>query len=113
LRTECAYGLRYVELNNKEDEREPWSVRQMAVHQRYDQEALSCNWIMIAAPKSIEKRMDDYMVDYDPFVGNPFEFHVAIFETALANWRWYIASLTDRTTDQVGTFFIGFCSTYG
>ena len=99
--TECAYGLRYAELNNREGNN-PWSIRQTAFYHKYTAADKSSSWIMIAASERIRSSLDLYVKSCtDLALFNPFEVHVLVLDSALANWRSYIIDLTERITLQV------------
>ena len=100
---ECAYGLRYVELNNRKDTVEPWSIRQTVVYHKYSTQKQCSTWVFIAASNTVELRMDNYLKSVDTVVNsNPFEVHLIILDTALANWRPYVIYLTVKIMDMVG-----------
>lgn len=57
---------------------------------------------MISASQRAEQCIDRYVrscVDLSPL--NPFEIHLILLDTMIANWRPYIVSLTDRIRQQV------------
>ena len=98
---DCAYGLRYVELKHRESET-PWSVRQMAIYHKFRSKCKSSTWIMISASQKTELCLDRYVRSCTDLASlNPFEIHLIILDTALANWRPYIVDLTERITEQV------------
>lgn len=99
--SECAYGLRYVEENDKGDNKDPWSIRQSAVYHQHAEGTKLDTWILIAASESAKRRIDDYASHACQIHTNPFELHLVILDTSIANWRWYIAELTEKTTAQV------------
>lgn len=101
--TECAYGIRYVELNGFAPPRESWSVRQTAIYQKYKDGKQT--WILISPSKDLQAKVETYMETLsDPRSGsqaeNPFELHSILIACALNKWRWYIESLVKRATDQ-------------
>ncbi len=98
---ECAYGLRYVVLNNHGNGKEPWSVRQWALFYRYYEGVET--WIVISPSESLEAEIADHILQLEPAdnsVRNPFEIHLALVTIALTNWRLYIKSLVERATEQ-------------
>lgn len=100
---ECAYGLRYVELNKYGGDKEPWSVRQTAFYQKYDHGKQT--WILISPSKDVESKLEQYIHQMSSFMDqkprrNPFELHIVFISIAMANWRWYIKSLVERATEQ-------------
>ena len=106
---ECVYGLRFVEWNNRGDYKwdgrgdykTPYSVRQSAVYHRRDLNG-SSTWILIAASTSIESRLKEYLqIQPESQASNPFEPHVLLLDSALANWRQYLIWLTEKTNEQV------------
>lgn len=103
---ECAYGLRYVELNGRVEKKdhEPWSIRQTAVYQRFDHFADDrCVFFVIAPADRAESRVEEALQesDKDARAISPFNLHQIIIADSIKNWRWYISSLEDRMTDQV------------
>ena len=99
--TECSYGLRFAELNNREGN-DPWSIRQTAIYHKYTAADKSSSWIMIAASDRTRTSLDLYAKSCtDLALFNPFEIHVLVLDSALANWRSYIIDLTERITRQV------------
>lgn len=96
-----AYGLRYAELNNRRVQN-PWSLRQTVVYHKYKANDESSSWVMIAASKRTETSLDRYIESCEDIAQlNPFEIHLIVLDTALANWRPYIVDLTERITQQV------------
>lgn len=98
---ECAYGLRYVELNNHGHQKEPWSVRQTAVYHKYggDNET----WVFISPSLLIESKAMEHVDQFktkDIKEINPFALHLKLIIAALSNYRWYIKSLVERATEQ-------------
>lgn len=97
---ECAYGLRFAELNKRGGNR-PWSIRQTAIHHKYKAANKSSSWVMIAASEKTQSSLDLYARSCTDLASlNPFEFHVLILDSALSNWRSYIIFLTERLTHQ-------------
>lgn len=97
---EIAYGLRYAELNNR-SVLEPWSIRQTAIYHKFKANDRSSSWVMIAPSKSAETSLDRYIKSCKDIAQlNPFEIHLIVLDTALANWRPYIIGLTERITKQ-------------
>jgi hypothetical protein len=99
---ECAYGLRYVELNGYGGQKDPWSVRQTAIYHKYDRGVQT--WLFISASKQTEALVDKYVNqiaagDTKIPSRNPFELHLSLIEASLVNWRWYIKSLVKRITE--------------
>ncbi len=101
IEAECAYGLRYAELNHR-DVKRPWSIRQTAVYHQYITDDKSSTWIMISLSQKTQLRIDRY-IKSSPNAADlsPFELHLIILDSALANWRPFIISLTESITQQV------------
>jgi hypothetical protein len=99
---ECAYGLRYVELNHRQTN-EPWSIRQTVVYHKFLTGTRLSSWLMIAPSESTQLQWDRYLKSLrDVFKTNPFEFHIILLDAALSNWRPYIIFLTQSITREVG-----------
>ena len=57
---------------------------------------------MIAASERTQSSLDLYVKSCTDLTSlNPFEIHVLVLDSALANWRSYIIALTERITHQV------------
>ncbi|KAL9119693.1 MAG: hypothetical protein Q9187_003752 [Circinaria calcarea] len=86
-----APGLKLHEISD------PKELRQIAenVHQQ------SSTWVLIAASTSAQLHLDRYIKSSDSLATlNPFEIHLIILDTALANWRPYIVDLSEKITEQ-------------
>lgn len=57
---------------------------------------------MIAASERTQVSLDRYAASCTDVVSlNPFEIHVLVLDSALANWRSYLIVLTEQVTHQV------------
>ena len=103
---DCAYGLRYVELNNR-GKAEPWSIRQTAIYHKYRTETKSSTWIMISASPNTRGVLERYINSSEDLASlTAFEIHLLMIDTALANWPQYIMDLTDKISKQVSQSFL-------
>lgn len=101
--SECAYGLRYVDLKNR-DGGNSWSMRQTVIYHKYLATNKSSTWVMVSPSTKTETCLDQYTRTCgDLTLLNPFEIHLLVLDTLLANWRPYIVDLTARITEQVGS----------
>lgn len=97
---ECAYGLRFVELNLRST-KVPWSVRQIVIYHRYEVIEKASTWVMISASTKFEASVNGYIESSENISAlNPFEIHVLLLDTALGNWRSYIVFLTEEISKQ-------------
>jgi hypothetical protein len=91
-----------VELNHRKNERDPWSLRQSAIYHQYIANADSSIWLFISLSIPAQARIDTYMEasgDIQQF--NPFEVHLLLLDTAMANWRPYLVHTTTEINEQV------------
>ncbi|CZR64137.1 uncharacterized protein PAC_14034 [Phialocephala subalpina] len=98
---ECAYGLRYVELNNHGNQKEPWSVRQTGIYHKF--EGSTEIWVFISPSPLIESKAVEHIdqIKEKCIKGvNPFELHLKLIIASLSNFRWYIKSLVERAAEQ-------------
>ena len=103
---DCAYGLRYVELNNR-GKAEPWSIRQIAICHRYRTDTKSSSWIMVSASPNTKGVLERYISSSKDLASlEAFELHLLMIDTALANWPQYIMDLTDKISKQVRQSFL-------
>ncbi|MCJ1263928.1 hypothetical protein MMC22_003798 [Lobaria immixta] len=97
---ECAYGLRYVELNYR-GVGKLWSLRQTAMYHKYKVDKKSSTWVIISPSSTAELSLDRYIKDSKVLAAaSPFEIHLILLDAALANWRPYILYLTEQVMDQ-------------
>jgi hypothetical protein len=100
---ECAYVLRYLELNHRGNEDLPWSLRQTAFYHRFDKSSSTSSWVYVALSLRAQARLDAYLkATGNVAVFNPFELHLLLLDTAMANWRPYLVHLAAQTNNQVG-----------
>lgn len=98
---ECAYALRYVELNHRTPNN-PWSIRQCAVYNKYKAATQSSTWVLISASSVALENLDRYIkAAKTVYCLDPFEIHLILLDTALANWRLYLISITEKISDMV------------
>jgi hypothetical protein len=104
---ECAYVLRFVELNDRNPE-SPWSIRQTAVYQKYLAANQSSTWLLVAVSVRLEERLNSFIQRAGSLAAlNPFEIHLLLLDTAIANWRPYMVYLYAETNKQVRTAGFG------
>ena len=102
---DCAYGLRFVELNNR-SKAEPWSIRQTAICHKYRTDTKSSSWIMVSASPNTKGVLERYINSSKDLASlKAFELHLLMIDTALANWPQYIMDLTDTISKQVSQSF--------
>lgn len=98
---ECAYILRFVELNHRSGFR-PWSVRQSAIYSRYDSSSNASTWIFVALREPGLKCVDNYLgKTTSQTTSCPFELHVLLLNVAMSNWRAYFLHLSVKIHDLV------------
>jgi Mg2+ and Co2+ transporter CorA len=59
-------------------------------------------WVFISASKQAEIKAIEFIDQCGVNRSSsttPFDLHLILLEVALANWRWYIKSLVERTTE--------------
>ncbi|KAH8817013.1 hypothetical protein F5884DRAFT_241855 [Xylogone sp. PMI_703] len=99
---ECAYGFRFVEMNNRvsvgvdNPDYDPWSVRQSAIYQQYDSQHDRIMFILISPSRSVQEALRLALSNAATFSykqPNAFDLHRTIISTLYENWRLYIGSL--------------------
>lgn len=81
---------------------EPWSMRQTVVYHRFKAKSWFSTWIVIAASQRTTTCLDRYVKSNTSIATlSPFEVHLMILDSVLANWRPYLVSLTARIAEQV------------
>lgn len=99
---ECAYVLRFVELNHRGNEAMPWSSRQFAVYHKFESVHKSSTWVFIALSQRAQVRLEEYIQSCGELKDiNPFEVHALLLDTAISNWRQYMIYLTAEINDRV------------
>ena len=79
-------------------------MRQTAVYHKhaYGQDVNTPTWVLVAASKRTKQSVQKYVEGSSNLTAlNPFEIHLIILDTSLANWRPYIIYLTEQITEQV------------
>ena len=107
---ECMYGLRFVELNGRGNAFQPtsrWSFRQTAVYCSFFSAPEDSTWIFVTPSRLAQQRIDGYAsCRYANSKFNPFEIHLLLLDTAMANWRHYLIDLAAET-DQHAAQLLG------
>jgi len=58
--------------------------------------------MFVAISPVAQKRLEDYMASVDEMTClNPFDLHLLILDTALANWRPYLVHIAIEISEQV------------
>lgn len=99
--SECAYVLRFVEFKHRDYGQEPWDLRQSGVYHQYAANSGSSVWLLISISSRAQARIDTYIEaigNIQQF--NPFEVHLLLLDTAIANWRPYLVHLTVAINEQ-------------
>jgi len=97
---ECMYGLRFVELNGRGGASQPtsrWSFRQTAVYCNFGPIPQDSTWIFVTPSQLAQERLDGYASCTYETSANPFEIHLLLLDTAMANWRHYLVDLATET----------------
>lgn len=106
LSFECSYCLRYVDLNHRNAAR-PWSIRQMAVYQRYTHVKKTSTWILVSASPKTETCIDQYIKNVENLQDvDPFELHVLFLEVAFSTWRPYVVHLAQSISQRIDQFSV-------
>lgn len=100
--SECAYCLRYVELNGRTNTAEPWSLRQIGVYQRHN-ESRGMTWIFVATRDWMEQDIASFIqkAGKSKKTIEPQELHCILVNQSLAGWAWYLEDLSGRVKHQV------------
>lgn len=108
LCSECMYGLRFVQLNNRGDPRRMYSLRQLAVYNKEDVGRNLATWLLVAPPPNLTIAFNEYfeMQNTEALV-NPFEVHILLFNFAVSSWRPYLVHLAEEIHQHVS--FIPHC----
>ncbi|KAG8534358.1 uncharacterized protein KY384_001202 [Bacidia gigantensis] len=97
---ECAYAIRYVDLNKRRDDK-PWSLRQTAVYHRYDAQVQTSTWCCVAASEQVETCLDQFAEAFQRCdATTSFGAHAMLLDTALVGWRPFMINLTERINQQ-------------
>lgn len=93
-----------MELNHRQNEKDPWSLRQSGVYHQYTTKTGSSIWLLISVSGLAQARIDEYIeAAGDVQLFDPFEVHLLLVDTAIANWRPYLVNMATDINEQVGT----------
>lgn len=94
---ECAYVLRFVELNNR-GEQNPWSLRQSLVFQRVSTSSI---WVFIALSNGMRRELQPYLSRSAGLSRDPFNIHLILMSVAAATWRAYLVYIAEEVRELV------------
>lgn len=84
------YLLKHVEKHGREEIKDPWSVRQMGVYHRADQD-LGDVFVIFNPSKPFQRRLKRIITLRSR--SHVADIHLALLSSVTANWRWYITDL--------------------
>jgi hypothetical protein len=99
---ETAYMLKYVEKHDRMDRDIPWSVRQMAVYQRFETSTKQSSCILIQASAKAEKRLAEVTGD-DALKSHWAALHQCVLGTLSYGWAQYLRFLDIKISEAVCT----------
>ena len=86
---EICYLLRAYERHGRPGLKNPWSLRQALVYQKYNDRARTSVWIFIQLFKRSKGILWDEISRQD-CIHHPVNLHAILLGTALSNWRWFL-----------------------
>ncbi|KAI9709139.1 MAG: hypothetical protein M1820_003586 [Bogoriella megaspora] len=90
---EITYLVKHVEKHGREEKEDPWSVRQMGVYHKHEEE--SGDVIIIVNPSySFQRRIKKLKQPKKALSLD--EIHLAILSCSMENWKWYISDLEKK-----------------
>lgn len=87
---ETLYLIKHVERHEREEPKNPWSLRQMGVYHRTDNE--TGDTFVILNPSHPFRRLLKHVSKLS-LVSNPWKIHMILLTSAMRNWRWCITYL--------------------
>lgn len=105
---EFAYNIRYV-VKHGRNLKNPWSVRHMAVYQRFDGETDSSAWILLQPADSVYQQLQENAVDSSGSIEadkHKKSLHLAFLWSTEKNWREYVNYLQDQFKILVRIFLL-------
>ena len=88
MEREICYILRKNEKHGRPELKDPWSLRQALVYQKYNRHTQTSVWIFIQLFKPCKAALWDKLVEQG-CMRNSSKFHTTLLEMALADWRWF------------------------
>jgi hypothetical protein len=102
---ECMYGLRFFEQNGRGIPQEPttqWSLRQTAIYCRSCPSGDGNVWLFTTISPVAQRRLDAYVIEHESIgLTSPFEIHLLLLDTAIANWRFFLIALSAEIDEEV------------
>ncbi|KAF2110565.1 hypothetical protein BDV96DRAFT_195472 [Lophiotrema nucula] len=86
---DICYLIRRYELHGRSALKNPWSLRQTLVYQRFHSQSRSSTWIFVQLFKEC-RMMFQNMLSSTTHNKGTTEFHKILLESTLAGWRWYL-----------------------
>ncbi|KAI9763753.1 MAG: hypothetical protein M1839_006316, partial [Geoglossum umbratile] len=93
---ELGYNMKYVEQHGRPFPKDPWSIRETGVCQKFNPSSMQSDWIFIQPSEKLKERLATiYPHLSGAAAGSQFQIHVAILSTVSENWRFYINYLEE------------------
>jgi hypothetical protein len=89
---ESTFLLKHVERHEREEQSDPWSIRQMGIYFREDRKLGQNTFILINASKRVQQRMK---ANSETALGAA-EMHLLLLSTIMNGWREHLDYLEHR-----------------
>lgn len=86
---EICYILRSYEKHGRSNLTDPWSLRQMAVYQRYNMSKGTSMWILLQPFQRLKDSLWKDLYNWCPSA-HPLTLHALLASLEIFNWRWYL-----------------------
>jgi hypothetical protein len=96
---EHCYLLKHAEEHGRDEQDDPWSIRQMGVYHRRD-ESEDDLFIIINPSKSFQRRLKDARTKSGRQPG-PKDIQTLLLSCTALGWRWYVNYLEGQFNDLV------------
>ncbi|KAF8855465.1 hypothetical protein BDZ45DRAFT_805004 [Acephala macrosclerotiorum] len=90
--SEVCYNIRYPALHGRPSG-PPWSIRHMALYQKYSKETRRSNWILLGPSQAIEQRLEKIFLDELMLDANPVLPILTVLQSSETGWEAYLKSL--------------------
>ena len=103
---EICYIMRSFEKHGRGNLKDPWSLRQMAVYQRYDMSKMISVWIVLQPFQRYRRSLWKEFRNSGPSA-NPLTLHALLISLEASNWRWYLNDIRRTLSAFVSGSFFG------
>jgi hypothetical protein len=103
---ELGYNIKYVAPHGRDYPKDPFSIREVGVYQRYDPKTQRSSWIFLQVPEDLKRRLASvFQHTKESTPMSQFQIHTMVLLSVSEAWRDYLVYLEEQFSNLVDRGF--------